>query len=93
MGAKRKDQGIPRPMKAHSPISNVKVGDLVLAKQERMVPMVIAGVKGDTVLLKSKLSVVLRFRCYANCIARYMIPVARYAILIEQDSPKRECLA
>ena len=54
MGAKRKDQGIPGPMKAHSPISNVRVGDLVLAKQERMIPMVIGGVKGDTVPLKSK---------------------------------------
>jgi len=80
-------------MKAHSPISNVKVGDLVLAKQERMVPMIIAGVKGDTVPLKSKLPVVLRFRCYANCVAHYMIRVTRYAIRIEQDSPKRECLA
>ena len=93
MGAKRKEQGIPGRMKAHSPISNVKVGDLVLAKQERMVPMIIAGVKGDTVPLKSKLPVVLRFRCYANCVAHYMIRVARYAIRIEQDSPKRECLA
>ena len=54
MGAKRKDQGIPRPMKAHSPISNVKVGDLTLAKQERMVPVVIAGIKGDTVLTAQK---------------------------------------
>jgi len=93
VGAKRKEQGIPGRMKAHSPISNVKVGDLVLAKQERMVPMIIAGVKGDTVPLKSKLPVVLRFRCYANCVAHYMIRVARYAIRIEQDSPKRECLA